>query len=655
MQERDKASEAAEPTEEANAGRSVVHDEDSKPDPVISTDLTSQGDATTRLTNNGNGISKRKAKSTHISSESEPTTKRPKNNQDRSAAMSDEVRKPAARDTTSSPTPDDAPSSCPRDLKGKGTSTRTGSVVLTRGQRIKREPVLKTEAAPVPANISTDQAEASIPTEENVTGSPNLNRTFTVRRKAAKRILPWDLPIEEIKLASSPPQPVHIERIERIQAKLVSRNLSTVDLSSVSISTPKIVEPSPIVQGTAHSQVLTEEELNEEKKEQSHHNKLLERKLANGGRVDKAVPYSLSSAIKNGSCPSVQGKAYRKMMRELLTEEEFNEKKKEHRRQKYLEEKLADEASGAPETDSSSPLSIRRAFWKQKQDLTMEEFENGKEDIQHQDRRKLMRERLERYNLTSNNTPAKRKDEEGGRRTSLNYSLASGPIVAFGKMSENHLHHLKDIDRRVGEELCPSKSPVDSAYLNSGSQGTSLGLSTLPDSSSMRLCLSFSHNPFAGVVCDNCEAGFNPRVGTTRGLFRDHRRQHDNNHDLDIKVQKEKVLTQGIALAELHHSLPQDSDRLDLYMKYWSNAFHSIFWCTKAECNTGYVKKESHRVHTVHLVRVNARCLLGVKKPKVFLRETHQTLNELKRLFSISYKEALASLHIQAAAAANPV
>jgi hypothetical protein len=170
----------------------------------------------------------------------------------------------------------------------------------------------------------------------------------------------------------------------------------------------------------------------------------------------------------------------------------------------------------------------------------------------------------------------------------------------------------------------------------------------------MRLCLSFPHNPFAGVVCDNCGAGFNPRDGLKRGLFTDHRRtQHGNSHDLNINVQIEKVFLQASTLAELHHCVPQDSDRLDLYMKYWSDAYHSIFWCTHAECNTGFVRKDSHRKHSANLVRVNARRLLNVKSSRVFLRETHQTLVETERLFSVSYKDALACPEIQAAAAAN--
>jgi hypothetical protein len=51
----------------------------------------------------------------------------------------------------------------------------------------------------------TEDDEASVPSE-HVTKGPNLNRTFTVRRKAAKRILPWDLPADEIQLVLPRPQ-----------------------------------------------------------------------------------------------------------------------------------------------------------------------------------------------------------------------------------------------------------------------------------------------------------------------------------------------------------------------------------------------------------------------------------------------------------------
>jgi hypothetical protein len=211
----------------SNAGRSALHDEEIKPDPMITTDLTLQDDATRLpiMTNNGtNDSSKRKASSMHVHTDSEPSAKRPKNKQDRPAmseteenTSDDEDRKPAAKDTTptpdgvpssscpsndedrkpaaksTTPTPDDAPSTC-AGFKRKSTSTRTGSAVSTRAQGIKLEPVIKTETAPASApattDPSTDQVEASIPTETGIDGT-NLNLTVTVHRKAAKRSEKW--------------------------------------------------------------------------------------------------------------------------------------------------------------------------------------------------------------------------------------------------------------------------------------------------------------------------------------------------------------------------------------------------------------------------------------------------------------------------------
>ncbi len=102
----------------------------------------------------------------------------------------------------------------------------------------------------------------------------------------------------------------------------------------------------------------------------------------------------------------------------------------------------------------------------------------------------------------------------------------------------------------------------------------------------MRVCLSFSHNPFAGVVCNKCGIVSNPPHGITRRVLTDHKRRNhdDDNHDLDVQVQVDNVCKQGTTLAELHHSLPLDSlpldsEKFDLYLKYWSNDFHSIFWC----------------------------------------------------------------------------
>jgi hypothetical protein len=198
----------------SNAGRSaVLHDEESKPDPVIRTDPTLQDNATRDDT------SKRKARSIRTHTGSERTAKRPKNKQDRPPMsdsegdpLNDEDRKPAAKNTSptpdgvpstrpsndedskpaakqASPIPDGAPSTC-AGFKRKSTSTRTGSMVSTSVQGIKTEDVIKTETVPVPetapSNPATDQAEVPVPTEP-ASNVPNLNRTVTVHRKVAKR------------------------------------------------------------------------------------------------------------------------------------------------------------------------------------------------------------------------------------------------------------------------------------------------------------------------------------------------------------------------------------------------------------------------------------------------------------------------------------
>ena len=62
----------------------------------------------------------------------------------------------------------------------------------------------------VPPTLNQDdEAEASLPTD-HVRNGPNTNlnqyRTFTVRRKAAKRTFPWDLADDELQLAVPRPQ-----------------------------------------------------------------------------------------------------------------------------------------------------------------------------------------------------------------------------------------------------------------------------------------------------------------------------------------------------------------------------------------------------------------------------------------------------------------
>jgi hypothetical protein len=65
-----------------------------------------------------------------------------------------------------------------------------------------------------PPTTPTEDAEASIPTE-HVRNGPNLNHTFTLRRKAAKRTFPWELTADEPQLASPPPQDEDIRETKR--------------------------------------------------------------------------------------------------------------------------------------------------------------------------------------------------------------------------------------------------------------------------------------------------------------------------------------------------------------------------------------------------------------------------------------------------------
>jgi hypothetical protein len=93
--------------------------------------------------------------------------------------LDDEDRKPAAEHFSYT-----RRRTLARVLQTKEQGT-LGPWSLRVGRESKREPIIKTETAP--ANPSTDQAEASIPTETDQRS--NLNRTFTVR-KAAKRTDP---------------------------------------------------------------------------------------------------------------------------------------------------------------------------------------------------------------------------------------------------------------------------------------------------------------------------------------------------------------------------------------------------------------------------------------------------------------------------------
>jgi hypothetical protein len=84
-----------------------------------------------------------------------------------------------------------------------------------------------------PTITTPNEDDASIPTEY-VRNGPNLNRTFTVRRKAAKRILPWDLPIDEIQLALPLPHDEYMRETNRPRLE------EPVPTSATDVATPKM-------------------------------------------------------------------------------------------------------------------------------------------------------------------------------------------------------------------------------------------------------------------------------------------------------------------------------------------------------------------------------------------------------------------------------
>jgi hypothetical protein len=80
----------------------------------------------------------------------------------------------------------------------------------------------------------TEDDEASTPTE-HVRNCPNLNRTFTLRRKAAKRSFPWELTADEIQLASPPP---HDEDTRDTERPRLEEPVSTSTDEAASKTTP---------------------------------------------------------------------------------------------------------------------------------------------------------------------------------------------------------------------------------------------------------------------------------------------------------------------------------------------------------------------------------------------------------------------------------
>jgi hypothetical protein len=165
------------------------------------------------------------------------------------------------------------------------------------------------------------------------------------------------------------------------------------------------------------------------------------------------------------------------------------------------------------------------------------------------------------------------------------------------------------------------------------------------------MTLSFSYNPFAGVVCDTCGAMMDPKSGITNKLLTDHRTKKHTGCQVNADVQVERLQREENALAELHHTLlGEDTEKLKLYMKSWSDTLHKVFWCIP--CNRGFLQRSSHRPHRDQLLQLKARKPPAVEFPKAFLREAHHTLAEMTRLFCNSYKKALLDPFILAAAAA---
>jgi hypothetical protein len=77
-----------------------------------------------------------------------------------------------------------------------------------------------------------EEVEASVSTE-NVKEDPNLNDTFVVHRKAAKRTLPWDLSVDELELLS-PPQAADTPATKR--PRLEEPSSASTDEAATTIS-----------------------------------------------------------------------------------------------------------------------------------------------------------------------------------------------------------------------------------------------------------------------------------------------------------------------------------------------------------------------------------------------------------------------------------
>jgi hypothetical protein len=85
---------------------------------------------------------------------------------------------------------------------------------------------------------STEEAEASIPTEPVPDGPPPSGGTVMSRRKAAKRSLPWDLAAGELNLLSPQPQVVNIpaRKKQRLEEPFSASVASTDDAAAKTAS-----------------------------------------------------------------------------------------------------------------------------------------------------------------------------------------------------------------------------------------------------------------------------------------------------------------------------------------------------------------------------------------------------------------------------------
>jgi hypothetical protein len=119
-------------------------------------------------------------------------------------------------------------------------ATSTHAIKIEPVVKTETAPVVKTETAPAPANTSTNQAEAPIPTEPVING-PNLNRTVTVRRKATKRTDP-------LYIAPRPPQNIAVPlspspQVEEIPARKKPRVEETLPTTSTDEAGRKTTSP----------------------------------------------------------------------------------------------------------------------------------------------------------------------------------------------------------------------------------------------------------------------------------------------------------------------------------------------------------------------------------------------------------------------------